>query len=129
MRPRQAVPFGLTGSNLNDRVRWHLALKSWLPSDHLKQNASERPNVGAGIDAFSPRLLRVHVRCCSDNEARPGDIRTGLCIWSKKDCDAEIDDLDREIGRQLDVGRFKVAMNDSLRMRRLEARDDLSGNI
>jgi hypothetical protein len=38
---------------------------------------------------------------------------------------AEVQDLDRLLGRDLDVGRLEVAMDDALLVRRLERRADL----
>ena len=42
-------------------------------------------------------------------------------------CDAKIQDLDRSAGRDLDVRRFQVAMDDPFGMRRLQCRSDIGG--
>ena len=116
-----------------------VALERAAARQHFVEHAAERPDVGALVDALAARLLRAHVRGRAHDDARAG--RRGVVIVG--DCvtmapprrsgssslgQAEVEHLDRAVGRDLDVGRLQVAMDDALLVRRLERLGDLPGD-
>ena len=64
-----AVPVGIAGERLRDRIGPRLASKWRATRQHLEQHASERPHVGALVDGLAARLLGTHVSRGADDHA------------------------------------------------------------
>src|SRR5215203_1237096 len=94
------------------------------PCEHLVQDAAERPNVRSLVDRISTSLLRAHVRRGAENDAHSRQGRTGYgrrfqSVGAATGCledlgETEVQDLDRSVGQDLDVGRLQVTVNDSM---------------
>ena len=94
---------------------------------HLKQHASERPDIGALVDRQASRLLRAHVRGRSEDHAgfrlpalAHGDgISAGdglRCVidarrWIERLRQAEIEHLDRAIAADFHIGGFEIPVD------------------
>jgi len=97
-------------------------------------NAALIRDIGAAIDRLAARLLGRHVG--GGSEDQPG--RGGVLRHSRRQRKArvgglrlprfgepEIEDLDRPVWPELDVGRFEITVDDALLVRRLESFGDL----
>ena len=75
---RQLLPVGLAFLNGGQRVGHGGTAECPVSCEHLKKHASERPDVGALIDAFAARLFGTHVgrRSRDDTfvEGTPADV-------------------------------------------------------
>ena len=101
---------------------------------HLVEHAAERPDVRPLVDRLPARLLRAHVgrrpenhpvtRAADAGSRRLCQIRAGG-IAARRLRQAEVEDLDDAVGRDLDVGRFQIAVNDALLVRRFQRLGDL----
>ena len=105
-----------------------------LPGQHLVQHAAERPDVGALVDRLPARLLRAHVRGGAENDAlaRPADASSSATASDRRRRvarhrfrQAEVEDLHDALGRDLDVGRLQIAVDDPFLVRRVERVRDL----
>jgi hypothetical protein len=60
--------------NRGHRIRRSRLTERRVPSQHLVQHASERPDIGALVDSFSPRLLRTHIRHSAEGHTGVGGV-------------------------------------------------------
>jgi hypothetical protein len=134
-RGRQCVPLGLAFEDSGDRVRHRVARERRMSSQQLVEHAAERSDVGPLVDLLSTRLLRAHVgrraedhafACSTWGHGRRGrEIGAGRVTGSHLG-QAEVQHLDGPVPRDLDVGRFEVAMDDPLLVRRVQRIGDLA---
>ncbi len=66
---RKRLPGWLEADDRAEHVRHVLAIKGASPRQHLVEHAAERPDVTALVRLSSFRLLRRHVRGCSEDDA------------------------------------------------------------
>ena len=100
---------------------------------HFVEHAAERPDVGTFVDRPAPRLLRdsCRRRC---RGSRPSRVRPMVTVGGLRRSrraalvarnglrQAEVEHLHDAVGRDLDVGRLQIAMDDPLARARLRAR-------
>ena len=87
-------------------------LKVDVSREHLVEQAAERPDVGALIDGFASGLLGTHVRRRAEHHSglrhrwrrERGGPRSCEIARVERFRQAEVQDLDRAIGPDLDVG-------------------------
>ena len=133
VRRGQRGPRRLLRHDADDEVGDIVAGKGALAGEHLEEHAAERPDVGAFVDRLALRLLRAHVGGGPDDHAQPAghrghrrrQRRVRRALVGHRLGEAEIEDLDAVVGRELDVGRLQVAMDDPLLVRRVERLGDL----
>ena len=76
---------------------------------------------------MAPCLLRAHVGWCPDHRAlerrrdAEGRLRRVTTGRRERLGDAEVEQLDRAVRAQHDVGRLEIAMHESLGVRRLQS--------
>ena len=121
-----------------------------LPGDHLIKDEAEGKQISASIQLLPAHLLRGHVTRRAHSYPRPGERQCLIGCGARSPMlaaraasyfalarfaggdhlrDAEVENLgDTPLGDK-DVGGFDVAMNDSLVMRRLQARDYVDGEL
>ena len=136
---RQRVPVRFESNDRAEHVGHVLAIKCAPAGQHLVQHAAERPYIAALVSLASLRLLRRHVRGRAENDAHAGhhrgrgdrgrrrDVsvaRRGLGLHEFRE--AEVEHLHDTVGRDLDVRRFQIAMNDPVFVRRFEGVADLT---
>ncbi len=122
------VPVGVVtqhgGDDLGDRPPG----KRRASGQHLVEHAPECPHVGAHVHVLALHLLGTHVARGAEDDARRGD-RVGRAVarrgGPRRLGEAEVDQLHPSVGRQHDVRRLQVAMDDPLAMCLLEPGDDL----
>jgi hypothetical protein len=115
-----------------------LAAEDALPREHFEQHDAERPDVAASVGGAAARLFRTHIggRAQDDPGAghrRRGDGRRyvgggGRDVAVEGLGQSEVEHFDGAVGPELDVGRLQVAMDDALRVGRLERIDHLRRN-
>ena len=118
---RQRVEVGLTGHDLGDDVGRCLSIERRPARQHLVEHAAERPDIGPRVDLFASRLLGRHVRDGPENDPRrrsAGDRRQQRrpAVGGRRGerlGQAKVEDLHRSVRRQLDIGRFQIAVYDS----------------
>ena len=120
--------FGRAGAVVQDRRRHFcagLAAERPLPGCHLVQHESERKQIGAGVDRATAELFRRHVRQRAERRSRPGQRRVDrarlvvmIAVGFRQ---TEVENLDRALFGQEDVGWLQVAMDDAARVSSLEA--------
>ena len=101
---------------------------------HLEQDAAEGPHIGSSVGSLSLDLLGRHVCRGTEQRARHGHHRR--CMRQQaadgRGFDhfrqAKIQDLDRPVHLDLDVGRLQIAMDDAVVMRVLHALGNLARN-
>ena len=71
---RQSVPRRLLVDDVGEDVGHRLPVESFPSRERFEQNASERPDVGAFVDAFSFRLLGAHVGYGAQNHTGTGGV-------------------------------------------------------
>ena len=108
-----------------------------LPGQHLVKYYAEGPDVGASVDRLAARLLGTHISRRAQDHARLRHRQRkrrrhgGARTW--RDCaelarglgEAEIENLDHAGGREFDVGRLQIAMDDAILVGRFQAFGDL----
>ena len=108
-----------------------------LSGQQLVDDDAERPDVGALIGGFALGLFGTHVRGSSHEHS---DLRgvhhcegrrvihagPAARALERRLGETEIQDLHHARGRDLDVGRLQVAMDDAFLVRGLDAVDDLT---
>ena len=127
----ECVPIRLETNHRTDGFG-RLAPPEWPPAgQHFVEDAAERPDVGALINRPSQRLFGAHVCCRAHHPIRRhrdgvvmrhgagGGGREGLG-------QAEVEDLDRAVGSQLDVRGLQIPMNDALFVGGFESAGDLA---
>ena len=97
-----------------------------LPGQHLEQQHTERPDVGAGVDAADPalELLGAHVRQRADAMVDLGVFGGVDALAIDQARDAEVDDLDLAFGGDEHVAGLEIAMYDAATVRVLDGRAD-----
>ena len=100
--------------------RGRLALESPPPGHHLVQHAAEREEVATGVNRLAAHLFRCHVAGRAQDRAgvrRGRDVRPGFIPLVGKPRDpgqAEVEDFHPAVGRQEEVLRLDVAVDDAL---------------
>jgi hypothetical protein len=94
--------------------------------------AAERPDISALVYGKAARLLGTHIRRRAHHHARP---RAGRCyrrrvrhhrgVGDRILGEAEVKELDDAVGRDLDVRRLQITMNDPLLVRGIKGIGDL----
>ena len=110
--------------------------KSGMAGQHLVHDAAERPDVGAAVERQPARLLGAHVGGRPHHRvgaglARRQRVRSGLVAARIGDDgfgQAEVEHLHHAVGRELDVGRLQIAVDDALFVRGVERVHDLAGD-
>jgi len=139
----QLTPGDLAREHGGEDVGDRLAGEEPPARQHLVQHHAESPDVGAPVHGLPARLLRRHVGGGAKDDAGArarvrqrrglreidgggpalrGFARPGLR-------EAEIQHLDLAVGRQLDVRRFQVAVDDALLVGFLQGLGDLLGDL
>src|SRR5258708_5774000 len=101
-----------------------LATEELLPGNHFAKDGAPCPDVGAVIDWLPAGLLRAHISRGAHNDA---DLSGGkswrVAVFRARGCncllygsEAEVQHLDHSLGRDHDVARLQVAVNDSFFM-------------
>ena len=112
-----------------------VSVEGLLSRQSFVEYAAEGPDVGALVDGLSPRLLGAHVRSRSQDHPRlrrvSGERRRvrevgGRSFLGESFGQTEVEDLDLAVGRDFDVRRLEVAVDDSGTMRRFERFRNLS---
>ena len=131
----QRVPVGFALENLRDRVGPCGAVERAASCQHFVQHTAKGPDVRSFVDWLSPRLLRTHVGRGADDRAdlgrlhgRRGSRLREYLIGRSELRDPEVEHFDVAGRRDLDVGRFEIAVNDPLLVRRGESRRNLAGD-
>ena len=131
----QRAPVGLAFEDADDGIGDGLAAKRRPGCQHLVQHAAKRPDVGPLVDRLPARLLGTHIGGGARNHAFScvlnGDRRLrGRVVFrsfSRKHLrQPEVEHLHRAVRRDLDVGRFQIAVDDALLVCRLERLGDLA---
>ena len=112
-----------------------LALEGAPARQAFVETATERPDVRAPIDHLPTRLFRAHVGRCPEHHALSsgvtrGDCRFGAvvrCVEGLRQ--AEVQQLHTLVGRDRDVCRFEVPMDDARVVRRFEPFGDLAADV
>ena len=109
------------------------ARKGLSACEHLEDHAAKCPDIGALVDRQTARLLGTHVGRRTKNGALMRAAGRGR--YGSRDIlhldqlrKAEVQDLYRAVGRQLDVRRFQIPMDDALLVRRVQCLGDLTRN-
>ena len=93
------------------------------PGGHLVEDDAERPDVGAGVDVLARGLFGGHVGDRADGH--PRDRHPGLAGQLGQ---AEVEDLGLSIGRDHDVARLDVAVDDAVLVGLGQPPGDLGGD-
>jgi len=80
------------------------------------------PAQGGGEITLEEQLL------LSESDGIAGVVRVTRC-WHRLLGEPEVEDLDRAFGRDPDISRLQVAVDDAPRVRGLQALGDLMGNL
>ena len=106
------------------------------PGQHLVEHAAERPDVGALVDRLARAPARGSCRrpcrgsrrrasvAASDRSATAS--RSPCASVVERPCETEVEHLDGAVGRDLDVGRLQIAMDDALLVRGFERLGNLT---
>ena len=114
-----------------------LAVEELVPGEHLPQHDAEGPDIGPPVGGDPGRLLRRHVGRGADDDPGGGGVlgqgrrqreRGVVVLGVPRLGEPEVEDLDRAVGSDLDVGGFEIAVDDALLVRRLEGLGDLEGD-
>ena len=142
-RGGQDSPVRLVLENAREGIGGRAGVERPSSGQHLEQDTSEGPDVGALVDVTSAGLFRTHVRRRSDNPPLGGategaGVRHGWCVSAEEYArfgQSEIEHLGPHVaagrsgdGRLLqdDVGGFQIAMDDPLFVCGLERLGDLA---
>ena len=125
-------PVRLVAQDRGDHVGLGFGGERRPPAERLIEDAAEGPDVGAAVEREAAQLLGAHVaRRPEDNVPvaqrrrwRVGDVAHARAVGEHLR-DAEVEDLHAALGRDLDVGRLQIAMDDAALVRRLERQRDL----
>ncbi len=82
------------------------------PGQHLVEHHAQRPEVRAGVELVTPRLLGRHVGRRPHGRARAGNGRRARELGQ-----AEVEDLHQTVARDHQVGRLDVPVDDPLAVR------------
>ncbi len=144
-RRRQRAEVRLAGEDGGEHVAHRLSVEEPPACEHLPEDDAEGPDVGAPVDGLSAGLLGRHVRgrAEDDSGAAPGGRHRGrvhhrgraLEVDGRRGArrvhrlgEAEVEDLDLAVRRELDVCGLEVAVDDPLLVRLLHRLGDLPGD-
>src|SRR5262245_51219345 len=129
---REGVPVWLASKNGRNGVRHRAALERSPAGEHFVQDATESPDVSPFVDDLPPRLFGAHVSGCAQDCActrvvrgHRGRVRE---VWRRGSAgrlrEAKVENLRHSLRRDLDVGRFQVAVNDPFLVSDIETDGD-----
>ena len=107
--------FGQCGARSQERA---------APRRHLVEDASNRPDIGAGVEFVSEQLLWSHVRVSSDwalSFAEALGLGGGTEFATQNHCQTEIQNFESRIGCDANVARLQIAMDHTMLVRDREA--------
>ena len=127
------IPRRLPIENGDNPVRHGRAAVCLTAREHLVQHAAKRPDVRALVDRQPARLLRTHVRGGAEQAALERAVQLGRRereAWRDLVAqfglgEPEVEHLHATVGRQLDVLRFEITMNDATLVCGIERIGDL----
>ncbi|MBK9376637.1 MAG: hypothetical protein IPN03_23695 [Holophagales bacterium] len=144
---RQLREIDLSSENAGERVADGVGGEERPACQHLVENDPERPDVGPLVDGTSARLLRRHVRRRPEDDAELRAVgrrhrRRVHERWRAREVgggsaprgrvhrlgEAEVEDLDRSLRCELDVGGLEVTVDDPLVVGRFQRLGDLPGD-
>jgi hypothetical protein len=124
--------------HLRQRQRDLLVPERAVPRQHLVEDCAERPDVRAPVRGLSARLLGTHVRGRTQDHSRLGHRRSGDGRRHRRAASrgarplrierlgqTEVENLDRAVGADLDVGGLQIPVDDPVLVRGLERLGDL----
>src|ERR1043165_6461104 len=124
-----------SGSSLRMAVIVSAGLSRAPAADHLVEDRAEGEDVGAGVDRLGGDLLGRHVAGRADDGAGRGEMPRGLvAVAARRHVlgelgEAEVEDLHAAVGRDEEVLRLEVAMDEPLFVRDGERPGDLDGVV
>ena len=107
-----------------DEARDGGRLEGPAPREHLVEDHPHRPHVGVVVHLRPLHELGGEVARRPQHHARLGQVRVGR-LRAAEAGDAEVEDLDRPVAGQPDVGRLHVAVDDPHLVREVEAPADV----
>jgi hypothetical protein len=110
------------GFGVHDQVHHgmeRLRFERLSPTEQLVQDRAQREDIGSGIHALAPDLLRGHVVGRADHESRARDVRP------EEPSQPEVHDLGPARGKEMDVCGLQVTVHDSVPVREGQALCDL----
>ncbi len=135
---REKGPVGVGAQDRGERVAHRLAGEEPLSREHLPEDDAEGPDVGALVHRLAAGLLGAHVGRGPEDHAGLGPlarhrrgaggvarVQGGGGVAREGLGEAEVEDLDLAVGRELDVGGLEVAVDDALAVGLLERLGDL----
>ena len=134
----QRAEIRLRAEHRGERVRKIFAFEGTPADEHLVEHGAEGPNIRALVDVLSFCLLRAHIRGRSQDHTDPSSIprdgggrrAAGIGrVLHEGLGQAEVQDFDLAVRRQLDVGRLQVTMNDPALVRFLQGVRNLVGDV
>jgi hypothetical protein len=134
----QLIPIRMAFQDPGNDLGRGVAGEGTSSGDHFVKDTAEGPDVGPAVHRLSPRLLGAQVGGRPENGPFPrhtcgngrglGKVRVARSRAPFLG-EPKIEDLDRAVGRDSDVARLQVAVNDALGVRRLQALGDLVGDL
>ena len=105
-----------------------------MPGEHGEDCGSKRIDIGSNVHLLAVDLLRAGIVGSAMESCGGSLCQSGTREISRQEfCEAKINELYPEIilacSRQHDVGRFDVAMHETLTMQRRERAADLEGYL
>ena len=116
-----------------DRGRVRVAVERPASRDHLMQQHADRKQIRSRAYGFPSQLLGRHVCDGADHLAGSCDEISRFRVGSRRRIveamrNAEVQNLQQAGGRDEEIFRLEVAMDDATAMRRVEAAGDLRSN-
>ena len=102
-----------------DETRDGRRLEWPAPGEHLVEDDPHRPHVGVVVHLRPLHELGGEVARRAEDHALLGEVRVGR-LGAAEAGDAEVEDLDRRVAGQPDVGRLHVAVDDPHPVREVE---------
>ncbi len=134
-RRREEAEVDLARQDGREDVADRLAVEETLPGQHLEEDDAEGPDVRPAVDRLAAGLLGRHVGRRAEEDSRLRrvgregggvlDLRGRGARRVHRLGEAEVEDLDLSVGRELHVGGLEVAVDDPLLVRGLERLGDL----
>src|SRR5437764_4599101 len=107
-------------------------ISKWpLPGAHLVEHGARRPHIGALIRPMTFDLLGRHIGQGAGIGVRIGERGRGrrLSLRLEQVGETEIQNLELTIGRDLDIARLQITVNDAYTMRSFETRGHLLAQL